>query len=50
VLGQHEGSYIPAALAAGRRLGDSAAVALRAGMFVPVGTVALVGRRLARLL
>jgi D-alanyl-D-alanine carboxypeptidase (penicillin-binding protein 5/6) len=50
VLGQREGSYIPAALSAGRRLGDSAAAALRAGMSVPAGAAAVVGRRLALLL
>ena len=50
VLDQREGSLIPAALNAGRRLGDSAAVALRDGVLVPPGTAAFVGRRLARLL
>lgn len=50
VLGQRAGSYIPAALIAGRRLGDSAAAALRAGLFVPAGAAAIAGRRIARLL
>jgi D-alanyl-D-alanine carboxypeptidase (penicillin-binding protein 5/6) len=50
VLGQRAGSYIPAALIAARRLGDSAAAALRSGMIVPPGAAALVGRRLRHLL
>ena len=50
VLDQREGSYIPAALTAGRRLGDSAAAALRNGVLITAGTAAFVGRRLARLL
>lgn len=50
VLGQREGSLIPAALLAGQRLGDSAAVALRDGLLIPAGTAAFVDRRLARLL
>ncbi len=50
VLGQREGSLIGAALSAGQRLGDSAALALRDGMRVPAAAAALVGRRLARLL
>lgn len=50
VLGQREGSLISAALNAGQRLGDSAAVALRKGMLVPAAAAALVGRGLARLL
>ncbi|HEY2767394.1 MAG TPA: hypothetical protein VGI76_04015 [Solirubrobacteraceae bacterium] len=50
VLGQRSGSYIPAALIAGRRLGDSAAAVLRAGLFVPAGAAAIVSRRIARLL
>ncbi len=50
VLGQRESSLISAALNAGQRLGDSAAVALRGGVLIPAGTAALVGRRLVRLL
>jgi D-alanyl-D-alanine carboxypeptidase (penicillin-binding protein 5/6) len=37
VLGQHEGSLIPAALASAQRLGDSAAAALRDGVVLPAG-------------
>jgi D-alanyl-D-alanine carboxypeptidase (penicillin-binding protein 5/6) len=37
VLGQRQGSLIPAALASARRLGDSAAAALRNGIVVPAG-------------
>ncbi len=50
VLGQRDGSLIPAALDAGQRLGDSAADALRSGVLAPAGTADFVGRRLARLL
>jgi D-alanyl-D-alanine carboxypeptidase (penicillin-binding protein 5/6) len=50
VLGQRGGSLIGAALNAGHRLGDSAAVALHKGMRVPAAAAALVGRGLARLL
>lgn len=50
VLGQREGSLIPAALNAGQRLGNSVAVALRDGMLVPAGTAAFVDRWLVRLL
>jgi serine-type D-Ala-D-Ala carboxypeptidase (penicillin-binding protein 5/6) len=42
VLGQREGSYVPAALASARRLGDSAAMALRAGTVLPAGAQVLV--------
>jgi serine-type D-Ala-D-Ala carboxypeptidase (penicillin-binding protein 5/6) len=41
VLGQHEGSLIPAALASARALGDSAAAALRTQVLVPAGTSVL---------
>jgi serine-type D-Ala-D-Ala carboxypeptidase (penicillin-binding protein 5/6) len=37
VLDQREGSYIPAALVSGRRLGDSAVAALRSGTILPAG-------------
>ncbi|HSZ70152.1 MAG TPA: hypothetical protein VK756_07310 [Solirubrobacteraceae bacterium] len=37
VLGQREGSLIPAALASAQRLGDSAAAALRDGTVLPAG-------------
>jgi serine-type D-Ala-D-Ala carboxypeptidase (penicillin-binding protein 5/6) len=50
VLGQRDGSYIAASLLAARRLGDSAAAALRVGMFAPAGAAAFVDRRLAQLL
>jgi D-alanyl-D-alanine carboxypeptidase (penicillin-binding protein 5/6) len=38
VLGQREGSYVPAALASAQGLGDSAAAALRAGVLLPAGS------------
>ena len=38
VLGQREGSYVPAALASAQALGDSAALALRAGIVLPAGS------------
>jgi D-alanyl-D-alanine carboxypeptidase (penicillin-binding protein 5/6) len=41
VLGQREGSLVPAALASARRLGDSAAAALRLVTVVPAGTSVL---------
>ncbi len=47
VLGQRDGAYVPAALAAARTLGDSAARALRAGTVLPAGSSVLVARRAA---
>ena len=41
VLGQREGAYVPAALASAQALGDSAAVALRAGTVLPAGSEVL---------
>jgi len=41
VLGQREGSPVPAALASARRLGDSAAAALRLATALPAGAGAL---------
>jgi D-alanyl-D-alanine carboxypeptidase (penicillin-binding protein 5/6) len=41
VLGQREGSLIPAALESAQRLGDSAASALRSGMVLPAGSAVL---------
>jgi D-alanyl-D-alanine carboxypeptidase (penicillin-binding protein 5/6) len=50
VLDQRAGAYVQASLDAARRLGDSAAVALRRGLAVPVKTAALAGHGLTRLL
>lgn len=44
VLGQREGSYVPAALAAARALGDSAARALRTGTVLAAGATVLLAR------
>jgi D-alanyl-D-alanine carboxypeptidase (penicillin-binding protein 5/6) len=44
VLGQRQGSLIPAALASAQRLGDSVAAALRDGIVVPAGTRVLLAR------
>jgi D-alanyl-D-alanine carboxypeptidase (penicillin-binding protein 5/6) len=44
VLGQRQGSLIPAALASAQRLGDSVADALRDGIVVPAGARVLVAR------
>jgi D-alanyl-D-alanine carboxypeptidase (penicillin-binding protein 5/6) len=41
VLGQREGSYVPAALTSAQGLGDSAAAALRSGTLLPAGSVVL---------
>jgi serine-type D-Ala-D-Ala carboxypeptidase (penicillin-binding protein 5/6) len=41
VLGQREGSYVPAALASAQALGDSAALALRADTLLPAGSEVL---------
>jgi serine-type D-Ala-D-Ala carboxypeptidase (penicillin-binding protein 5/6) len=41
VLGQREGSYVPAALASAQTLGDSAVLALRAGTLLPAGSEVL---------
>jgi hypothetical protein len=41
VRGQREGSYVPAALASARSLGDSAAAALRSGTLLPAGSPVL---------
>lgn len=42
VLGQHDGSLVPAALASARLLGNSAAAALRKGTVLPAGARVLV--------
>jgi D-alanyl-D-alanine carboxypeptidase (penicillin-binding protein 5/6) len=44
VLGQRQGSLIPAALASAQRLGDSVADALRDGIVVPAGARVLLAR------
>jgi D-alanyl-D-alanine carboxypeptidase (penicillin-binding protein 5/6) len=44
VLGQRQGSLIPAALASAQRLGDSVAAALRDGVVVPAGARVLLAR------
>ncbi len=44
VLGQRQGSLIPAALASAQRLGDSVALALRDGIVVPAGARVLLAR------
>ena len=44
VLGQRDGSYVPAALASARELGDSAAAALRSGTVLPAGAGVLIAR------
>jgi serine-type D-Ala-D-Ala carboxypeptidase (penicillin-binding protein 5/6) len=44
VLGQRQGSLIPAALAAAQRLGDSVTAALRDGIVLPAGARVLLAR------
>jgi D-alanyl-D-alanine carboxypeptidase (penicillin-binding protein 5/6) len=44
VLGQRQGSLIPAALVSAQRLGDSVAAALRDGIVVPAGARVLLAR------
>jgi serine-type D-Ala-D-Ala carboxypeptidase (penicillin-binding protein 5/6) len=44
VLGQRQGSLVPAALASAQRLGDSVADALRDGIVVPAGARVLLAR------